>query len=236
MPFLKTKYHLDLAKFPFEYTDAFAAVAPRVFYSYSPASDGVHPGWGPAAAAPLIQKYYDACGAKDAFIFKQPPGDHHFPWTWRQDSYKVIRDTLNYHPHGALGLLAERKGSEAIADLKKALDDPSQKNRWVAAHHLGLLGDPSGLARMKQDFEALAPNQGTPLPADEQGHARLVTLPSRWPEYWRNWVMQLVTPWQPNWQPTEPAATDGAPRRYWPMLQISITMCCQQETWIPLES
>ena len=174
MPFLKTKYNLDLAKFPFEYTDAFAAIAPRVFYSYSPASDGVHPGWGPAAAAPVIQQYYDACGAKDAFIFKQPPGDHHFPWTWRQDSYKVIRDTLNYHLHGALGLLAERKGREAIPDLKKALDDPSQKNRWVAAHHLGLLGDQSGLARMKQDFKSLAPHQGTLLPSDEQGHARLV--------------------------------------------------------------
>ncbi|MCS5631532.1 MAG: alpha/beta fold hydrolase [Pirellulaceae bacterium] len=175
MPFLKTKYNLDLTKFPFEYTDAFTAIAPRVFYSYSPANDGVHPGWGPATAAPVIQEYYDAYGAKDSFIFKQPPGDHHFPWTGRQDSYKVIRDTLNYHPHGSLGLLAERKGKQAIPDLKKALDDPSQKNRWVAAHHLGLLGDQSGLARMKQDLKSLAPNQGTPPPSDGQGHARLVT-------------------------------------------------------------
>jgi len=174
MPFLKTKYNLDLARFPFEYTDAFAAIAPRVFYSYSPANDGVHPGWGPAAAAPVIQEYYDACGAKDSFLFKQPPGGHEFPWTWRQDSYKVIRDTLNYHPHGALGLLAERKGKEAIPELKKALDDPSQEKRWVAAHHLGLLGDRSGLARMKQDLKSLAPDQRTPLPSDGQGHARLV--------------------------------------------------------------
>jgi len=158
MPFLKTKYNLDLTKFPFEYTDAFAAIAPRVFYSYSPANDGVHPGWGPAAAAPVIQEYYDAWGAKDAFIFQQPSGDHHFPWTWRQESYKVMRDTLNYHPHGALGLLAERKGLQALADLKKALDDPSQKTRWVAAHHLGLLGDVSGLPRMKRDFKTLTAN------------------------------------------------------------------------------
>ena len=173
MPLLKTKYDLDLAKFPFEYTDAFAAIAPRVFYSYSPAGDGVHPGWGPAAAEPVIQAYYDACGAEDAFLFKQPPGDHHFPWTWRQDSYKVIHNTLNYHPHGFLGLLAERKGRAAVPELKKALDDPSQKNRWVAAHHLGLLGDQSGLARMKQDLKSLAPNQETPLPSDGQSHARL---------------------------------------------------------------
>ena len=174
MPLLKTTYNLDLAKFPFEYTDAFAAITPRVFYSYSPANDGVHPGWGPAAAAPVIQKYYDACGANDAFIFKQPSGDHHFPWTWRQDSYKVIRDTLDYHRHGALGLLAERKGTEAIPELKHSLDGPSQKNRWVAAHHLGLLGDQSGLSRMKQDFRSLSPSPETLLSSDKKVHVRLV--------------------------------------------------------------
>jgi hypothetical protein len=174
MPFLKTKYNLNLTKFPFEYTDAFAAIAPRVFYSYSPAGDGVHPGWGPAAAAPVIQEFYEACGAKDAFIFKQPSGDHHFPWTWRQNSYKAIRDTLNYHPHGVLGLLAERDGKEAIPMLKKALDDPSPKNRWVAAHHLGLLGDRSGIVRMKQDLKSFSPTEGASLPPDETGHARLV--------------------------------------------------------------
>ena len=138
MPLLKSKYQLDLKKFPFEYTDAFAAIAPRVFYSYSPAGDGVHPGWGPSSAAPVIEEFYEACGARDAFHFRQPSGDHNFPWTWRQDSYKVLRDTLDYHPHGALGLLAERKGGESIAALKKALDDSSQKNRWVAAHRLCL--------------------------------------------------------------------------------------------------
>ena len=174
MPFLKTKYDLDLAQFPFEYTDAFAAIAPRVFYSYSPKGDGVHPGWGPAAAAPVIQEYFESHGAKDAFIFEQPSGNHRFPWTWRQKAYKVIRDTLNYHPHGPLGLLAERQGKEAIPALRKALDDRSQKNRWVAAHHLGLLEDQIGLTSMKRDLKALAPKQGTPLPSDEQGHARLV--------------------------------------------------------------
>lgn len=70
MPFLKTKYNLNLTKFPFEYTDAFAAIAPRVFYSYSPASDGVHSEWGPAAAAPVIQEFHEACGAKDSFIIQ----------------------------------------------------------------------------------------------------------------------------------------------------------------------
>ncbi len=174
MPFLKTKYNLNLTKFPFEYTDAFAAIAPRVFYSYSPAGDGVHPGWGPAAAAPVIQKFYEACGAKDAFIFNQPAGDHRFPWTWRQNSYRTLRDTLNYHPHGALGLLAERNGKEAIPILKRALDDPSPKNRWVAAHHLGEFGDRSGLARMKQDLKSFSSTEGAPPSPNETPNARLV--------------------------------------------------------------
>ena len=174
MPLLKTKYDLDLNKFPFEYTDAFAAIAPRVFYSYSPSGDGVHPGWGPATAAPVIQEYFAGYEASDAFIFKQPPGGHEFPWTWRQESYQVMRDTLDYHPHGELGLLAERESKASIPALKKALNDPSQKKRWVAAHHLGLLGDHSGLARMKDDLKALAPKERAAEDSDVKNHARLV--------------------------------------------------------------
>ncbi|MFP6901196.1 MAG: hypothetical protein VCA36_09650, partial [Opitutales bacterium] len=45
---------------------------------------------------------------------------------------------------------------------------------WVAAHHLGQLGDRSGLARMKQDLKSFAPTQGALLPPDEPRHARLV--------------------------------------------------------------
>ena len=33
MPLLKTKYNLDIKKFPFEYPEVFTAIAPRVFYS-----------------------------------------------------------------------------------------------------------------------------------------------------------------------------------------------------------
>ncbi|MCJ8330836.1 MAG: hypothetical protein HRT89_19570 [Lentisphaeria bacterium] len=155
MPFLKTKYNLDLSKFPFEYTDAFAAIAPRVFFSYSPAGDGVHPGWGPKQAAPVIRDFYEAVGAKDSFIFKQPQGGHSFPWDWRQASYKVLRDKLNFHHLGDLALLAERKGKDAVPALKKALQSRLQKDRWVAAHYLGLQGDKSGLERLKKDFATL---------------------------------------------------------------------------------
>ena len=35
IPRLKKVYKLDLRKFPFEYTETIAAIAPRVFFSYS---------------------------------------------------------------------------------------------------------------------------------------------------------------------------------------------------------
>ena len=66
----------------------------------------------------------------------------------------------------ALELLAERTGEKAIPTLRKALDDPKGRVRWVAAHLLGTLGDKSGLKRMKQDLKELAPNDGAPFSPD----------------------------------------------------------------------
>ncbi|NQZ68109.1 MAG: dienelactone hydrolase family protein [Lentisphaeria bacterium] len=156
MPRFKTVYKMDLAKFPFEYTELVAAIAPRVFFSNSPLADGVHTGWGPKAGAPIIREYYAAHNAKDAFQFYQPRAGHAFPWTYRQMAYKSMRDVLNYHPDGNLGLLADRKGKAAIPKLKQSLKSPSQKTRRIAAHHLGVLGDKSGLLVLKADFKSVA--------------------------------------------------------------------------------
>lgn len=66
----------------------------------------------------------------------------------------------------ALELLKQRIGEKAIPTLKKALNDPKVHVRWRAAHWLGTLGDKSGLERMRQDFNELAPNNGAPIPPD----------------------------------------------------------------------
>ena len=58
--------------------------------------------------------------------------------------------------------------------LKKALVDPSPRNRWVAVHHLGEFGDRSGLARMKQDLKSFSSTKGAPPSPNETPHARLV--------------------------------------------------------------
>jgi pimeloyl-ACP methyl ester carboxylesterase len=152
MPPLETIYHSDHRKFPFDFHEVVAAISPRVFFSSSPTSDGVFPGWGPKAAEPSIRKYYKAQNAERAFQFHQPRAQHRFPWDMRQAAYRSMNDTLDYHFHGSLGLLAERAGEDAIPALKKALDDADPETRWAAANMLSTLHDKSGLNQMRKDL------------------------------------------------------------------------------------
>ena len=71
-----------------------------------------------------------------------------------------MNDALDYHFHGTLGLLAERKGPEAMPTLRKSLQDADQKIRWSAAHLLGTLGDTSGIDQMKKDLETFSSGKG----------------------------------------------------------------------------
>jgi len=127
-----------------------------VFFSSSPTNDGVFPGWGPKAAEFHLRNFYKAHGAEQAFQFHQPRAQHRFPWDTRQAAYRSMNDTLDYHFHGRLGLLAERDGAEAIPVLKKSLVDPDPKVRWAAADMLATLKDASGLDMMIKDLRAFS--------------------------------------------------------------------------------
>jgi hypothetical protein len=162
---LETLYQSDHRKFPFDFHEVAAAISPRVFFSSSPTSDGVFPGWGPKAAEPAVREFFKAQGAEQAFQFHQPRAGHRFPWDMRQAAYRSMNDTLNYHFHGKLGLLAERKGKDAIPALKKSLDDAAPQVRWAAADMLGSLQDNSGLERMRTDLATFAAD------AERQEHA-----------------------------------------------------------------
>ena len=70
-----------------------------------------------------------------------------------------MNDALDYHFHGTLGLLAERKGPEAIPTLRKSLQDADPKVRWSAAHLLGTLGETSGVDQMKTDLETFSSDE-----------------------------------------------------------------------------
>jgi len=156
MPPLESIYHSDHTKFPFDFHEVAAAIAPRVFFSSSPTNDGVFPGWGPKAAESQIWNFYNARGAERAFQFHQPRAQHRFPWDTRQAAYRSINDTLDYHFHGRLGLLAERVGAEAIPVLKKSLVGPDPKVRWAAADMLATLNDASGLHAMQKDLRVFS--------------------------------------------------------------------------------
>jgi len=67
-----------------------------------------------------------------------------------------MNDTFDYHFHGTLGLLAERKGAEAIPTLRESLQDANPRVRWSAAHLLSTLGDNSGIDQMKIDLETFS--------------------------------------------------------------------------------
>lgn len=156
MPPLETIYHSDHRKFPFDFHEVAAAIAPRVFFSSSPTGDGVFPGWGPKSAESSIRNYYKAHGAEEAFQFHQPRAQHRFPWNTRQAAYRSMNDTFDYHTHGKLGLLAERRGAEAIPILKKALGDNDPKVRFTAASMLVFLNDNSSLQHMRNDFKTFS--------------------------------------------------------------------------------
>ena len=156
MPPLETIYHSDHRNFPFDFHEVAAAIAPRVLFSSSPTGDGVFPGWGPKAAAPYIEEYYDAHDAGKNFQFHQPRAQHRFPWNTRQSAYRSMNDSFDYHFHGELGLLAERRGAAAIPRLQAALKDADPKVRLAAADMLGTLNDTSGLEQMNKDRETFS--------------------------------------------------------------------------------
>ena len=156
MPPLESVYHSDHTKFPFDFHEVAAAIAPRVFFSSSPTNDGVFPGWGPKAAESQIRDFYRARGAEQAFQFHQPRAQHRFPWDTRQAAYRAMNDTFDYHFHSSLGLLAEREDAKAIPVLKEYLTDQDPKIRLAAACMLITLKDRSGLQPMRKDFRAFS--------------------------------------------------------------------------------
>jgi len=156
MPPLESHYHSDHTKFPFDFHEVAAAIAPRVFFSSSPTNDGVFPGWGPKAAESHIRGFYHARGAEQAFQFHQPRAQHRFPWDTRQAAYRAMNDTFDYHIHGSLGLLAEREGVESIPALKESLSNTDAVVRLAASNMLTTLKDDSGLEPMRKDFRVFS--------------------------------------------------------------------------------
>jgi hypothetical protein len=71
---------------------------------------------------------------------------------------KACKEGNFYIRNCALTVLTDQIGDQAIPVLKEALDDPELRVRMNAARLLRLMGDTSGLARMRKDYAAVVPD------------------------------------------------------------------------------
>lgn len=99
MPLLREKYQLEAEKFPFDFDEVIAALAPRPFFSNSPLNDsnfdvrGVRKG---IAATSAVYRFF---GAKDDLQVRYPEAGHDFPTEVRLKAYRFIDTILEHTPN-----------------------------------------------------------------------------------------------------------------------------------------
>ena len=99
MPLLRTKFDLDAERFPFDFDEVIAALAPRPFFSNSPINDtnfdveGVRKGIASASDA------YALFNAEKNLQVRYPEAGHDFPTQTRLDAYRLIDKVLNHKPN-----------------------------------------------------------------------------------------------------------------------------------------
>lgn len=98
MPLLRDKFQLDGERFPFDFDEVIAALAPRHFLSVSPVNDsnfdveGVRKG---IASASAVYKILDAEGNLTVWY---PDAAHDFPPEFRLRAYRFIDTVLKHAP------------------------------------------------------------------------------------------------------------------------------------------
>jgi len=98
MPLLKTRYHLDPDKVPFDFYEIVAALAPRAFYSNSPLRDSNFDVNGVKKAIPIARKIYELYGVPDNLQVRYPDCEHDFPPEIRRDAYRFMDKVLQHTP------------------------------------------------------------------------------------------------------------------------------------------
>lgn len=94
MPLLRERYQLDGKKFPFNFDEVIAALAPRAFFSNSPVKDsnfdveGVREG---IASASVVYRFLDA---EQNLQVRYPDAGHDFPQAVRMEAYRFIDKVL----------------------------------------------------------------------------------------------------------------------------------------------
>jgi len=98
MPLLRTKYHCDPDRVPFDFYELVAALAPRAFFSNSPQHDSDFAVAGVKKAVPKVRAVYTLFGGADQFEVRYPDSKHDFPPAVRREAYNFIDRVLNHKP------------------------------------------------------------------------------------------------------------------------------------------
>jgi dienelactone hydrolase len=98
MPRLRTVYHFDWDRVPFDFQELAAALAPRAFFSNSPINDPWFNVRSIKAVEPKIREVFALLGATDRFQIRYPNCDHDFPPEVRREAYAFIDQVFHHTP------------------------------------------------------------------------------------------------------------------------------------------
>lgn len=90
MPLLREKYQLDSKKFPFDFDEMIAAIAPRVFFSNSPVHDENFNLKGVKTGIENASVVYRLLGVPANLQVYYPEAEHDFPTEVRIKAYEMI--------------------------------------------------------------------------------------------------------------------------------------------------
>ena len=98
MPMLRTKYNLDGERFPFDFDEVVAALAPRPFFSNSPVNDSNFDVAGVRKGVASASQIYKLFNAENNLQVRYPEAGHDFPTETRLEAYRFIDRVLSHKP------------------------------------------------------------------------------------------------------------------------------------------
>ncbi len=99
MPLLRDKFDLNGEKFPFDFDEVIAALAPRAFFSNSPVNDGNFDVTGVKKGIASTSEVYRFLDVEDRLQVRYPEAGHDFPPEVRLEAYRYIDKILEHTPN-----------------------------------------------------------------------------------------------------------------------------------------
>ena len=96
MPLIRTKYHLDADRVPFDFDEAIAALAPRAFFTNAPEYDANFNVAGVRKGIARVKKVYRFLGAEQNVQVRYPSAKHDFPPQVRGAAYHFVDSVFGF--------------------------------------------------------------------------------------------------------------------------------------------